>query len=108
MNFDDSDGELAELIQRPDSDMLRVIPRGVANVANNGRVNPVQRELRREQPQQPQTSPFIINNRTPGAMPSNGGRKKKRTNKHSKKYKNKTYYKNKNRKRHKTRRIKKM
>lgn len=97
MNFDDSDGELAELIQRPDSDMLRVIPRGVAN--NNGRVNPVQRQLRREQPQQPPINPFI-NNRTPGAMPSNGGgRKRKRTRKHSKKYKNKTYYKNKNRKR---------
>ena len=106
MNFNDPDHELVGLIQRPDPDMLRVIPGGVAN--NDGRVNPVQRELRREQPQ---TSPFIINNRTPGAMPSNGGRKKKRTSKHSKKYKNKTYYKNKNRKRqhkHKTRRIKKM
>ena len=106
MNFDDSDGELAELIQRPDSDMLRVIPRGVAN--NNGRVNPVQRQLRREQPQQPPINPFI-NHRTPGAMPSNGGRKRKRTTTHSKKYKNKTYYKNKNRKRqHYTRRIKRM
>lgn len=106
MNFDDRDDELAGLIEQPDSDMLRVIPRGVAN---NGRVNPVQRQLRREQPQQPQTSPFIINNRTPGAMPSNGGRKKKRTSKHSKKYKNKTYYKNKNRKRQRyTRRVKKV
>ena len=111
MNFDDSDDELAGLIEQPDHDMLRVVPRGVAN---NGRVNPVQRELRREQPQQPQqpqVNPFIINNRTPGAMPSNGGgRKKKRTSKHSKKYKNKTYYKNKNRKRQtrKTRRVKKV
>ena len=105
MNFDDSDDELAGLIQRPDPDMLRV---DVEN-ANNGRVNPVQRQLQREQPQQPQTSPFIINNRTPGGMPSNGGRKRKRTSKHSKKYKNKTYYKNKNRKRQRyTRRNKRM
>ena len=110
MNFDDPDDELAGLIEQPDSNMLRVIPRGVAN---NGRVNPVQRQLQREQPQQPQQppiNPFIINNRTPGAMPSNGGRKKKRTSKHSKKYKNKTYYKNKNCKHQtrKTRRVKKV
>jgi hypothetical protein len=104
MNFDDQDDELAGLIEQPDSDMLRVIPRGVAN---NGRVNPVQRQLQREQPQQPQINPFIINNRTPGAMPSNGGgRKKKRTSKHSKKYKNKNY-KNKNRK-HQTRKTRRV
>ena len=108
MNFDDRDDELAGLIQRPDPDMLRV---DVEN-ANDGRVNPVQRQLRREQPQQPQQpqiNPLIINNRTPGGMPSNGGRKRKRTSKHSKKYKNKNY-KNKNRKHQtrKTRRIKKM
>jgi hypothetical protein len=100
MNFDDSDDELAGLIEQPERSFLP----WTAN--NDGRVNPVQRR----QPVQPQINPFIINNRTPGAMPSNGGRKKKRTSKHSKKYKNKTYYKNKNRKRQtrKTRRNKKM
>lgn len=100
MNFDDSDDELAGLIEQPEQSFLP----WTAN--NDGRVNPVQRR----QPVQPQINPFIINNRTPGAMPSNGGRKKKRTSKHSKKYKNKTYYKNKNRKRQtrKTRRNKKM
>ena len=99
MNFDDPDHELAGLIEQSDADIPRV------GVANNGRVNPVQRR----QPVQPQINPFIINNRTPGAMPSNGGRKKKRTSKHSKKYKNKNY-KNKNRKHQtrKTRRNKKM
>jgi hypothetical protein len=100
MNFDDSDDELAGLIEQPERPFLP----WTAN--NDGRVNPVQRR----QPVQPQINPFIINNRTPGAMPSNGGRKKKRTSKHSKKYKNKIYYKNKNHKRQtrKTRRIKKM
>ena len=96
MNFDDSDDELAGLIEQSDADMPRV------GVANNGRVNPVQRR----QPVQPQINPFIINNRTPGAMPSNGGRKKKRTSKHSKKYKNKNY-KNKNRK-HQTRKTRRV
>ena len=99
MNFDDSDDELAGLIEQPERPFLP----WTAN--NDGRVNPVQRR----QPVQPQINPFIINNRTPGAMPSNGGRKKKRTSKHSKKYKNKNS-KNKNRKHQtrKTRRIKKM
>ena len=100
MDFNAPDNELAGLIQRPERPFLP----WTAN--NHGRVNPVQRR----QPVQPQINPFIINNRTPGAMPSNGGRKKKRTSKHSKKYKNKTYYKNKNRKHQtrKTRRNKKM
>ena len=100
MDFNAPDNELAGLIQRPERPFLP----WTAN--NHGRVNPVQRR----QPVQPQINPFIINNRTPGAMPSNGGRKKKRTSKHSKKYKNKTYYKNKNRKRQtrKTRRNKRM
>ena len=100
MNFDDSDDELAGLVEQPERSFLP----WTAN--NDGRVNPVQRR----QPVQPQINPFIINNRTPGAMPSNGGRKKKRTSKHSKKYKNKTYYKNKNCKHQtrKTRRNKKM
>ena len=101
MDFNALDDELAGLIEQPERPFLP----WTAN--NDGRVNPVQRR----QPVQPQINPFIINNRTPGAMPSNGGRKKKRTSKHSKKYKNKTYYKNKNRKgqhKHKTRRIKKM
>ena len=100
MNFDDPDDELSGLIEQPERPFLP----WTAN--NDGRVNPVQRR----QPVQPQINPFIINNRTPGAMPSNGGRKKKRTSKHSKKYKNKTYYKNKNCKHQtrKTRRNKKM
>ena len=100
LNFDDSDDELAGLVEQPERSFLP----WTAN--NDGRVNPVQRR----QPVQPQINPFIINNRTPGAMPSNGGRKKKRTSKHSKKYKNKTYYKNKNCKHQtrKTRRNKKM
>jgi hypothetical protein len=99
MDFNAPDNELAELIEQPERPFLP----WTAN--NDGRVNPVQRR----QPVQPQINPLIINNRAPGAMPSNGGRKKKRTTKHSRKYKNKNY-KNKNRKREtiKTRRFKKM
>jgi hypothetical protein len=73
------------------------------NDQSRGRVNPVQRQLQREQPQ---TSPIQRNNWTPN-MPSNGGYKKKRTNKNSKKYKNKNY-KNKYRKRQQTKRFRKM
>lgn len=107
MDFNAPDAELSDLIQRDEpADMLRVIPpRGIEN---NGRVNPVQRQL---QHQQPQTNPFIINNNRTPNMPSNGGRKNKRTTKHGTKYKNKNYrnknYKNKNRK-HKTTRVKKV
>jgi len=79
MNFDDPDDELAGLIEQSDADMPRV------GVTNNGRVNPVQRQLRREQPQ---PGPFQQNNWR-HIMPANGGRKKKRTNKNCKKYKNK-------------------
>ena len=79
MNFDYPDDELAGLIEQSDADMPRV------GVANNGRVNPVQRQLRREQPQ---PGPFQQNNWRHN-MPANGGYKKKRTNKNSKKYKNK-------------------
>jgi hypothetical protein len=95
MNFNVPDDELAGLIEQPES-FLPWTNDG------RGRVNPVQRR----QPVQPQVNPFIINNRTPGAMPSNGGRKKKRRSKHSKKYKNKNY-KNKNRK-HQTRKTRRV
>jgi hypothetical protein len=99
MDLNAPDNELAGLIQRPGQPFLPW-------TNNDGRVNPVQR---RQPIQPPQINPLIINNRTPGAMPSNGGRKKKRRSKHSKKYKNKNY-KNKNRKHQtrKTRRNKKM
>jgi hypothetical protein len=98
MNFYQDDDELAALIQRPERPFLPWIANN-----NNGRVNPVQR-----QPEQPQLIFFNRFNRVPGGMPSNGGRKKKRTSKYSKKYKNKNH-KNKNRKRQRyTIRIKKM
>ena len=106
MNFDDPDHELAGLIEQSDADIPRV------GVANNGRVNPVQQQLRREQPQ---PGPFQQNNWRSN-MPSNGGYKKKRTSKNSKKYNNKNYknkdynsktYKNKKRQRQ-TRRSRKI
>ena len=70
MDFNAPDAELAGLIQRHDS-TLRVV-----GVINNGRVNPVQLRLQREQPQ---ISPFIRNNLP--ALPSNGGYKNKQTKK---------------------------
>ena len=79
MNFDDSDDELAGLIDQPERSFLPW------RANNDGRVNPVQRQLRREQPQ---PGPFQQNNWRHN-MPANGGYKKKRTNKNSKKYKNK-------------------
>jgi len=96
MNVNAPDAELDDLIQRPARPFLPW-------TVNNGRVNPVQQRLQREQPQ---INPFIRNNWTPN-MPSNGGYKKKRTSKNSKKYKNKNY-KNKNRKRQQTKRVSKM
>lgn len=96
-DFNTHDDEVIGLTQQ------RPMRRRMANNVD-GRVN-----SRFLEPRQPETNPFIINNRTPGGMSSNGGQKKKRTSKHSKKYKNKTYYKNKNRKRQRyTRRVKKM
>ena len=74
MDFDNDD-ELSSLIGQ----------QGVSTPTQLGRANPVQRELRRQQPQQGQFQP---NNWRPN-MPANGGYKKKRTNKNSKKYKNK-------------------
>jgi hypothetical protein len=70
MDFNAPDAELAGLIRRPDTTL------SVVGVANNGRVNPVQLRLQREQPQ---ISPFIRNNLP--VLPSNGGYKKKRTKK---------------------------
>jgi hypothetical protein len=101
MNFDYPDDELAGLIEQSDADIPRV------GVANSGRVNPVQQQLRREQPQ---PGLFQQNNWRPN-MPSNGGYKKKRTSKNSKKYNSKKYnsknYKNKKRQRQ-TRRSRKI
>lgn len=85
MDLNTPNSELAELIQRPES-ILRV------DVTNNGRVNPVQRQLQREQPQ---TNPFIRNNLH--VLPSNGGQKKKRTKKNSKKHSTKSKSKKSNR-----------
>jgi len=92
MNYDDDDdGELAELIQRPEG----FLPWR----DNTGRVHPVLRPV----PVQPLILAPI--RRRDIAMPLNGGRKKKQTSKNSRKYKNKNY-KNKNRKRQrKTRRV---
>jgi hypothetical protein len=91
MDFDnDYDPELSSLMEQ----------QGVSTPIQSGRVNPVQRQLQR---QQPQPGPFQPNNWTPN-MPANGGYKKKRTKKNSKKYKNK----NKNCKRRRTRRVIKM
>ena len=84
MNFNAPDAELADLIQRPDV----IIPR------NDGRANPVQQQLQR---QQPQTIRPIVNHWTPN-MPANGGYRT------SRKYKNRKY-KNKNRKRRQTKRV---
>jgi len=74
MDFDNDD-ELSSLIGQED----------VSTPIQSGRANPVQRQLRRQQPQQ---GPIQQNNWRPN-MPANGGYKKKRTNKNSKKYKNK-------------------
>lgn len=88
-NFNTTDNELDGLTQRPDPDMLRVVPSDVANNgADDGRVNPVQRQLQ-QRPEQPEIDRFIINRVRDSNMPANGGQKKKRTSKHSKKYKNK-------------------
>ena len=78
MNINAPDAELADLIQRPDV----IIPN------NNGRANPVQQQLQR---QQPQTIRPIVNHWTPN-MPANGG------------YRTSRKYKNKNRKRRQTKR----
>jgi hypothetical protein len=86
MNFDEYDDELARLIQEDDMVILD---------DDYGRVNPVLR------PVQPRVilAPVI---RRDIDMPSNGGRKKKQTNKNSRKYK-----KYKNRKRRQTRKTRK-
>lgn len=89
MNFDSDDNEIVSLMGQ----------QGVSTPIHSGRENPVQRQLRRQQPQQ---GPIQQNNWRPN-MPANGGYKKKRTNKNSKKYKNK----NKNRRRRQTKRIRK-
>ena len=91
MNYNDDDGELAALIEE-EGDM--VIPDD-----DNGRVNPVFR------PVQPQVI-FAPRIQRDIDMPSNGGQKRKRTSKNSRKYKNKNH-KNKNR-RHQTRKTKRV
>jgi hypothetical protein len=90
MNYNDDDGELAALIEENDM----VIPDD-----DNGRVNPVFR------PVQPRVilAPGIQRDNN---MLSNGGRKKKRTSKNSRKYKNKNHkYKNRKHQTRKTRRV---
>jgi len=100
MNVDE-DNEIVDILSNDNHVNMNV------NDQSRGRVNPVQQQLRREQPQ---PGPFQQNNWTPN-MPSNGGQKKKRTKNYSKKYNNKNYknknYKNKKRQRQ-TRRSRKI
>jgi hypothetical protein len=95
--------ELARLIQEDDPEIIQLIQQPEPdpdNDDNNGRVvHPVLR------PVQPRVFLAPGGRQRDNIMPLNGGQKKKRTSKNSRKYKNKNH-KNKNRK-HQTRKTRK-